>query len=651
MIMWERARGAVVGTAIVLAGPGVVAAELGSERVDEIVVTATSSALRLRDAPASMSVISREALRERPVRDILDAVREVPGVTLSSAAFTRKRINIRGMDSTHTLFLVDGRRVSASADLIAHSDFELGWIPTEAIERIEVVRGPMSALYGSEALGGVVNVITRPVTDEWDSSASFSYGEPAGSGGEEYQAGLTAGGPLVADRLGLRFFVDRTDRSSTPAADDPALSAIEARRATSAGGTLSWTPSSGQRVDFSYQRAEDVRRRDARTPGPPQAAVEYEFRDDVTREQIDVRYSGEFELFSLDGGAYRARLDRKNRRSEGLTPSLPQKLTDDVVDATIGMEFADRHHVLAGGEWRRETLNDGTLVETGSERVQVRSLFVQDRIRIVGDDLTLTLGIRLDDHQRFGSELSPRAYVVWHANPVLTLRGGYGEGFKAPTLKQLSTQFSTFGGGGFFEITGNPDLQPETSRTFELGFLAELERVRLEATAFENRMRDLVQTFCIDNCGIRGQERRTYVNVAEARIRGIETGIGFDLGRNFDFSANYTYLDARDRSTKARLAERPQHSFNARLGWQNGRWSAHTRMQRIGSQTRLAQGQRLDLPNYILWHAGAAFDLNEQFTLRAGVENITNERLADRSDAFDFEERARFVHVGGEFRF
>lgn len=650
--MRDRFRGSGVFCAAMLAAAsGAAAQERGGEGIDEIVVTATSSALRLRDAPASMSVVSRHELQERPVRDVLDAVREVPGITLTSASFTRKRINIRGMDNTHTLFLVDGRRVSASADLIAHSDFELGWIPTEAVERIEVVRGPMSALYGSEALGGVVNVITRPVTDEWSSTTSASYGEPSGQGGEEYQVGLYTAGPLVQDRLGLRLFVDRTDRSETPDANDPALSAIEGRRATSGGATLSWTPVDQQRVDFSYQRAKDIRRRNARTPGPPQSAIEYEFRDDVTREQFDVRYQGDFDRFTLDGGAYRARLDRVNSQSGGRTPSAPQELTDDVVEGRVGFDLGARQEILVGGEWRRETLDDGTFIQTGSERVENRSLFVQDRVRLVGDELALTVGARLDDHQRFGSEISPRAYLVWHATPSVTVRGGYGQGFKAPTLKQLSTQFSTFGGGGFFEITGNPDLQPETSRSFELGTLAEFNGTRFEVTAFENRMRDLVQTFCFESCGIRGVERRTYVNVDEARIRGLETGVGVDLGHSFELSANYTYLDARDRSTDTRLAERPRHTFNTRLGWQNGRWSAHTRLQRVGSQTRLAQGQQLEQPHYTLWHAGAAFDVTEQLTLRAGVENLTNERLAERSSTFDFEERARFVHVGGEYRF
>ncbi len=638
-------------TAAALALSPVAVAVADSRVIDEIVVTATASEQRLRDAPAAMSVISREQLVERPVRDVLDAVREVPGITLTSAAFTRKRINIRGMDNTHSLFLVDGRRVNASADVIAHSDFELGWIPTEAIERIEVVRGPMSSLYGSEALGGVINIITRPVTDRWSASASASWGEPSGPGGRDAQAGLYAAGPVVPERLGLRVYLNRDDRAETPDRADPALSAIEGRRATSGGATLSWTPADQHRIDFSLQRAEDTRERNTRTPGPPQSAVEHLFRDDITRQQVDIHYLGDFTRFSVEAGAYRSRLDRENRRSQGVTPTAPSRLTDDIAETRVRFEAGRRHFITVGGEFRREQLDDGSFVQTGTERVETRSVFVQDTIDLVPERLSLTVGGRLDDHQRFGSEVSPRAYLIWHATEALTLRGGYGEGFKAPTLKQLSTQFSTFGGGGRFEITGNPALKPETSKSLEFGALTGLGAMTLEATVFQNTLRDLVQTACFANCGVFRQERRTYVNVAEARIRGLETGATISLPLGFEFGGNYTYLDARDRERDARLAERPRHTLTSRLGWQNGAWSAHTRAQRIGSQLRDLQGQALKKPHYTLWHAGAAFALNEQVTLRAGVENITNERLAERSALFDFEERGRFVYVGTNVSF
>lgn len=137
-----------------------------------VVVTATAGERNLADVPASVSVVQGAALRERPVLDLADALRGTEGINIQSAGLGRRAISIRGMDAAHTLFLVDGKRISASSSGISHSDYELGWVPTEAIERVEVVRGPLSSLYGSEALGGVVNVITRTATDEWQGSLS-----------------------------------------------------------------------------------------------------------------------------------------------------------------------------------------------------------------------------------------------------------------------------------------------------------------------------------------------------------------------------------------------------------------------------------------------------------------------------------------------
>ncbi|QIB66105.1 TonB-dependent receptor domain-containing protein [Kineobactrum salinum] len=619
-------------------------------RMEEVVVSASATTQVLREAPAAMSVITREQLLERPVRDVLDAVRESVGVTLSGAGFTRRSINIRGMDGGHTLFLVDGRRVNASADVIAHSDFELGWIPPQAIAQIEMVRGPMSALYGSEALGGVINVITRPVTDTWSGNITLLHGEPSGSGGGERQTGAYVAGPLIEDRLGVRAYLDYQKRDNTPSAADPALSGTEARRAETGGATFSYTPAPEHRIDLSLQRADDLRRRDARTAGPAHLARDYVYRDDVRRQQIDVHYNGDFQSFALEAGAYRSTLERENRGSDLLAPPSEQELSSDIVEGRVRFERGS-HRLLAGGEYRHETLDDGSLITTGSESATVHSLYLQDNIALPVEDVTLTLGLRADDHEQFGTEYSPRAYLVWQVSDSLTLRGGYGEGFKAPTLKQLSPQYSAFGGGGRFEITGNPQLQPETSRSVELGLLHQAGRLRTEATIYENRLRDLVQTECFVNCGQFGLERRQYVNVAEARLRGFEFASSVTLPLGFDAGVNYSYLDAVDRESDERLLERPRHSATARLGWNQGPWSAHLRVQRVGSQLRTVDNAVATLPYYSLWHLGGAWEVTTTVTLRAGIENLTDERLSERSELFTYDERRRYAYFSANLNF
>ena len=131
-----------------------------------MVVTATRHLMLESLAPAALSVVTRQEIETRGADNLLDALRAEPGVSLQGRAIGgRKVLSLRGMDSKHTLFLVDGRRIGASDGVIGHSDFQYDWIAVEDIERVEVVRGPLSVLYGSEAMGGVVNVITRDPSD------------------------------------------------------------------------------------------------------------------------------------------------------------------------------------------------------------------------------------------------------------------------------------------------------------------------------------------------------------------------------------------------------------------------------------------------------------------------------------------------------
>ncbi|WGK60834.1 TonB-dependent receptor plug domain-containing protein [Halopseudomonas sp. SMJS2] len=233
------------------------------------VVTATSTERSLQDAPATITVISREELASRPVQDLEDALRGAPGLQFTGIGLGRRGVSIRGMGAEQTLILVNGQRINTAASAIAHADFDLGWVPVEAIERIEVVRGPMSALYGSEALGGVVNVITRTATDNWRGSLAVNGGVPDhGQGGQTHQLGVYAGGPLIENVLGLSFTGESRKRQATTDRDDPALSELEGRESQSGRVTLHWTPDAAQQVDLMLASGrEDRWRNTSSRPG------------------------------------------------------------------------------------------------------------------------------------------------------------------------------------------------------------------------------------------------------------------------------------------------------------------------------------------------------------------------------------------------
>ncbi|WP_282338126.1 TonB-dependent receptor [Pseudomonas sp. PS02288] len=610
-----------------------------------LVITATATERQLKDAPASITLITRDDLEKRPVQDLEDALRGTPGLQFTGIGMTRRGISIRGMDSEHTLILVNGQRINSAAGAVAHADFDLGWVPVEAIERIEVVRGPMSSLYGSEALGGVVNVITRQATDAWHGAAQLDGGvREDDRGGQTHQLGAYLGGPLIPGLLGLSLSGESRRRQDTPVHGDASQSEIEGRDAHSGNATLSWTPDAAQRIDFSYGNGLEDRWRNTRSGGS--APVNYESADRIEREQFSVAHSGDWSWGSSSLRAYRNSLERTNRYTNGVVPTSPhQQLTDDIVDASLSLPFAGWHLFSLGGEWRKEQLDDGGFVGGDAQSIH-RALFLQDEIAF-DPAWSLVLGNRFDQHEQYGWQNSPRAYLVHHVNDALTLKGGVGRGFKAPTLKQLAPGYSAIGGGGQFTIYGNPDLEPEINTTYEFNADYQGGGWSLNGGLFQNNLRGLIQTVCVANCGIRRREIRNYENVDRARIRGIELGGGVDLPANLRWDLNYTYLDAIDRSADQRLGDRSRHLANTSLQWTpNADFSAQLRGEYVGSQLTYSSNVAYAVPAYSLWHLELTRRLSENLSIRGGIENLTDESFGDDSDSFTFAEPGRTYHVG-----
>lgn len=241
---------------------------------DEIVVTATRTEKAIDDAPATISVVTGTDLRRRPVQDLAQALENEPGIVINGVGMTRRGISIRGMSNEHVLTLVDGLRINDAAADMAHVDFDLGWVPSIAIDRIEVVRGPLSALYGSEALAGVVNVITRRPTKRWEASALGMVGLHDGSGGDTVQTSALIGGP-VSDTLGVVAWGEYHYRDRTQSPLDPRLSELEGRNAWSGSLIGWWEPVAGQHFEIGQAASADDRPRDDVTTAPPLIYYQY----------------------------------------------------------------------------------------------------------------------------------------------------------------------------------------------------------------------------------------------------------------------------------------------------------------------------------------------------------------------------------------
>ena len=607
--------------------------------VPQIVVTATRHAMLDIDVPAAMSVVTRSDIASRGADNVLEAIRGEAGVSLQGRSIGgRKVLSLRGMDSKHTLFLVDGRRVSASDGVIGHSDLQYDWIAVDDIERIEIVRGPLSVLYGSEAMGGVVNVITRQPSDRWRFGATVE-GSRAddGRGGDGHRATLQVDGPLAAG-LGMRAGAGQTRRSALASPADARISEFEGRDKQDGWIGLVWQPVAGQRLDAEHRVTHEDRWADARERS---GARRYHQTVNLTERSMsslgwESDWAGAAGL-STQLRAYRAMLDIENQRSAGVTINPPQRIDSRVLEGQARARLGAQD-LSVGFEAHNEALHDPALPD-GRSIAQHRALYLQHEQPLTGA-LRLTLGLRHDRHNLFGRQTSPRAYLVWHLDGPWTIKGGYSHGFKAPNLKQIVPGARREGPNTFL---GNPALRPETSDGLELGLGWQQGPRTFQVMAFDQRVDDLIEVRLVSPAKVPGTGTYTYENMLRARLRGLESSATGPLGAGFSFGLSYTYLDARSGDHQ-RLDRRPRHSLTLRLDWQGGPWKAglhgeHSAGQRLPSLTIAAPSE--PVPELTLIGAHLVRTLPAGLALSLGVNNLSNLRLSDKSMLFTHVEPPR----------
>ncbi|WP_326467379.1 catecholate siderophore receptor CirA [Enterobacter wuhouensis] len=648
-------RGGLCASAMSLALP-VIAAESG----DTMVVTASATEQNLKDAPASISVITQEDLQRKPVQNLKDVLQDVPGVQLTDEGDNRKGVSIRGLDSSYTLILVDGKRVNSRNAVFRHNDFDLNWVPVDAIERIEVVRGPMSSLYGSDALGGVVNIITKKIGQKWTGTLSAdSTIQEHRDRGDTNNGQFYTSGPLVDGVLGLKAYGsvskrekdDQQKSSSTATGETPRIEGFTSR---DANVEFAWTPTENHDFTAGYGFDRQDRESDSLD------------KNRLERQNYSLSHNGRWDVGNSELKVYGEKVDNKNPGN-----SNPITSESNAVDGKYILPLGEINQMLTfGGEWRHDKLKDPVNLTGGSSSTTSASqyaLFLEDEWRIF-EPLALTTGIRMDDHETYGDHWSPRAYLVYNATDTVTVKGGWATAFKAPSLLQLSPDWVTGSCRGACEIVGNPDLKPETSESFELGLYYSgeegwLEGVQASITTFQNDVDDRISISRTANVnqaqsypnyvGLNadGEPIFRYYNVNKARIRGVETEVKFPVAEDWKVTLNYTYNDGRDISNGGNkpLSELPFHTANGTVDWKATQdWSFYVQGNYKGEKRALTSGEPTP-GGYVIWNTGAAWQVTKAVKLRAGVQNLLDKDLS--RDDYSYTEDGRRYFVGVDYKF
>ena len=449
-----------------------------SPRSGDIVVTAAGFEQKIENAPASISVIRRDELETERFNNLADALADVEGVDVGGTAGKTGGLNvsIRGMPSDYTLVLLDGRRQNAPGNVTPNGFGETSTSflpPLSAIERIEVVRGPMSTLYGSDAMGGVINVITRKVGDRWVGTATADATiQGDGDFGNTYSANAFLQGPVIRDLVGVsvRGSYLRRDASALRFLDaDGAPVAVSTRGPSPVaadiytyGARVSLTPASNHDLWIEYDRAHQTYDNGASQLGTGTVQGGYGPEMRFVRDQYTAAHNWRAGFGTVETTVTRNATETFGRTvppgTPGRTPGSERQLraTNTIADTRL---IADVGPVVftAGGQYWWARMTDG--VAPGDYAFDQWAGFVEGSWTVL-PTVTLTAGGRYDEHTTFGGKFSPRGYVVWNAADGLTVKGGVSRGFKTPRLDQITPGITGFTGQGTIPTIGTPGLRP-----------------------------------------------------------------------------------------------------------------------------------------------------------------------------------------------
>lgn len=617
--------------------------------MNDIVVTAAGFEQQVTDAPASISVLTREDIERGYYRNITDALRDVPGVIVTGGGSGDNGydISIRGMPADYTLILIDGRpQNSRQTRPNGSAGFEQDWLPPlQAIERIEVVRGPMSTLYGSNAIGGVINVITRRVAQEWHGNVQLDTTlQQDSDSGDSRQANFYLSGPLIEDQLGLQVYGRMSQRD-----EDDILNGYEDKSVQSITGRLTWTPTEAHDIALEAGITEQEREAHMGRSAPSEGC-----RGDCTdsygeyiNRHVALTHNGRFDIGTTETFVQRDTSENRARDIEIVNTNAKTSLVMPL----------DAHMVTVGASYQREELNDSS-TNTISDRTNITqsqwALFIEDEWFLT-DTWALTGGLRMDDSDRYGTHVSPRLYSVWGFMPNWTLKGGVSTGYRSPSLRESAPDWGQVSRGG--DIYGNADLKPETSLNKELALLYTGDRINGSLTVFHNDFDDKITRIecpvgvCAEGANQFGADPTYWVNVDEAVTQGVEVSLGADITESLSLSSSYTFTDSEQKSgdyAGQPLTKLPRHQISATLDWQaTPELNQWTRVTYRGKESQPTGGQSsstLVAPSYTFVDAGIGYALNANTTLNAGIYNLFDEDVT--YDEYGYVEDGRRLWLG-----
>jgi len=586
--------------------------------------------MELEKIPIPVEIITEEEIEEMGALTVADALMESQSLYLQGDSERSLSASLRGLRTTHTLVLIDGRRVAAGL----RDNINLDDLPTSMIDRIEIVRGPISALYGSDAIGGVINIITKEPPEDVVAELDIRYGQ---SKYGEAQNPFVKG--YMAERQGpfgysLSASVDRKnqyDRYKSSAWTDG-----DRKRFRTGSGIFSVDLSPDQRAqggfDLSFVERKGIR---------PFSWGDAERRSITQMKSYFADYKGKLWTNSkLVFKAYQYRFETEiDLFPVILGPTVnPFTQSEDMynlvqdlnqIDGHLSQSFFSMHTVTLGAEYRSENRKDNRT----NRDVKNSAFFLQDVFQVF-DPLLLVFGARYDSHSEFGTELSPKVSLTYMVRDNFRLKSSYGEGIRAPSIFELYIESPTK--ESF--ILPNLSLIPEKSESYEFGIEGDYRRFSGVIRFFRNDLKDMINTVQtgVDTLYAQkeggGIDRKKkpwirpvlqYTNIAEAMTQGFEINASLRLPKGFVLSDETTILDTKDKTTGLRLFNKPDLLNNLKLAYENPDLGikANLRASSVGSR-QISDTYKAEAYTFI--HLYLSRKLSRSTEVYFGINNLFN---------------------------
>lgn len=575
----------------------------------EVTVTATGVETDVDEAPTAVTVITRDEIDDAQAASVAEMLRRVPGLTVLSSGDEGKVTSVftRGTGSNQTLVMLDGVRLNSPY----FGGFDWSRLSTAGLRQVEVVRGPYSALWGADAVGGVINLI--PARSRSGFNGRF-FGEAGSDGRQRLEADIGWG------NKSFDIYASGFDGQSDGSLENSDSSSQQLLV------TAGWSfGDHGSRIGVLVQDLEAETGIPYAVPGSPTPDRRQNSQQTLVAIPINIFFSESWNV-EITG----ASVDGTFNFSDPDDPFFTYSTTETTsTQARLASNHRFAKHTFSwGGEWREEEVVDASNFGTNldGETVDVTSVFLQDVWKMT-PAMRLLVGVRWDDSDPWGSETSPRADLGWRVSETTELRAGYGEAFRPPSLGEL-----------YFPFSGNSELVPETSKSTDIGltYTTRERQSRWQVTAFTNDLENLVEYDFATSAN---------ANIGSATIRGAEMSWDYPLGRRGASFLQATYLDTEDDLGQP-LLRRPEWSGSWTL---HGAFSKHLN----GDLTVVYVGSRPDVDpvtferttadSYTTASIALAYSLWNGVEITGRVLNVAN---ADYQEVLGYPAPGRQYLVG-----